>query len=661
MGETPTWVPFAPSLGTDADAFLKFARLLKKRSADDLRDELRGAVTTHAQLNGDLRARLAESILLDLVDQGWEAQVKTKAIRVRPPQGDEETPTEAKDRIRNAHLIERDNYLRQPAVREFIRTMEQRRLTANGWHCIYSLMRDGEELAERLRESSTIADVDARAVALKRVVDPYIQFVETDAICQHTGLLLSDVWRYFRLTWVNAPKSVPGRSMMLLIRDAAAPNHPVIGIAALGSSVVQQEARDNWIGWNAAAFVEQLQAAPTAKKGAWLVQSLQHLIDDIFTADLVKDRIIAAREITHPTPDAIAALREEGARAKERHQQNPAAVEHKRRKGGWKAAAETDLFRFKRCESLAKLLGIRMAFDAAGITKGSKAELVSALQSSAFRTAVGQLVRLKKAAHVGIDMMDITVCGAIAPYNRLLAGKLVCALLTSTEVAAFYNKRYADQESVIASSMKGEPVRRKPRLVLLGTTSLYGVGSSQYNRIKIHGPEVGAKPGVTIEYRQLGLSKGFGSFHFSRLTTDLIETMLSRLREGTKPNSIFGEGVNPLMRKIRQALEMLDLPSDKILNHGNQRVIYVIPLAENFREVLLGQDETPKYFLPISHASESTERLAAFWRRRWLARRIENPDVLKDVGSHSLCYPVTHGARIPPEILRKDDDENLFD
>jgi Big-like domain-containing protein len=34
----------------------------------------------------------------------------------------------------------------------------------------------------------------------------------------------------------------------LFIRDAAAPNHPVIGIAALGNSVVQHSLRDQWIG-----------------------------------------------------------------------------------------------------------------------------------------------------------------------------------------------------------------------------------------------------------------------------------------------------------------------------------------------------------------------------------------------------------------------------
>ena len=153
-----------------------------------------------------------------------------------------------KERIRRAHLIERDSQIREASVIEFIKSMEKRRLMPKGWHSILSLMRDGEELAERLREILEVDNTEVQADLLARVIQPYIQVVETAAICEHTGLRLNDIWRYFRHTWVTSYKSVPGRSMMILIRDAAAPNHPVIGIASLASSVVQQSTRDKWIG-----------------------------------------------------------------------------------------------------------------------------------------------------------------------------------------------------------------------------------------------------------------------------------------------------------------------------------------------------------------------------------------------------------------------------
>src|ERR1051326_5927238 len=118
-------------------------------------------------------------------------------------------------------------------------------------------MRDGRDLGERLEAIVRNRDEGERLSLLQTTISPYIQFVEGDAVCGQTGLKLRDIWRYFRLTWVNEYKSVPGRSIMILIRDAAAPNHPVIGIAALGSSVVQQRIRDELIGWDAAGFTKR--------------------------------------------------------------------------------------------------------------------------------------------------------------------------------------------------------------------------------------------------------------------------------------------------------------------------------------------------------------------------------------------------------------------
>lgn len=74
----------------------------------------------------------------------------------------------------------------------------------------------------------------------------------------------------------------------------------------------------------------------------------------------------------------------------------------------------------------------------------------------------------------------------------------------------------------------------------------------------------------------------------------------------------------------------------------------------------IGRDARPEYFLRLKHGKAATDALTAFSRRRWLARRIENREVIEDVASHSLVYPVTHGARIPPEIITADDEDDLF-
>ena len=87
-------------------------------------------------------------------------------------------------------------------------------------------MRDGRELADGLREARTHLN-NGWADALANCVDPYLQFVTSEnAACAFTGLRLMDIWRYFRHTWTNQYTSVPGRTMMFLVRDRAAVNPP---------------------------------------------------------------------------------------------------------------------------------------------------------------------------------------------------------------------------------------------------------------------------------------------------------------------------------------------------------------------------------------------------------------------------------------------------
>ena len=155
---------------------------------------------------------------------------------------------EEKDRVRRQETLKRDERLRQPAVRQFVREMESRRLFRDRFVSVFDLMRDGVELVDRLRFAQAAGD------PLWTVVDPYVEVVADTETCASTGLRLGDIWHCFRLTWVNQYSSIPGRQMHFLIRDRAAPFHPIIGIAALGSSVVQIAGRDQWMGGRQSKF-----------------------------------------------------------------------------------------------------------------------------------------------------------------------------------------------------------------------------------------------------------------------------------------------------------------------------------------------------------------------------------------------------------------------
>lgn len=595
----------------------------------------------------------ANNTTVDLAAQGWQLKVQNGDVRMCIPEQNGHSPSDEKARVRKGHLVERDSQLNQRTVSDFVRGMERQRLTDKGWHSIFSLMRDGRDLAGKLGEASRAQSKEEKDALLSRTISPYLQFVEGEATCEHTGLRLRDIWRYFRLTWVNNYKPVPGRSMMILIRDAAAPNRPVIGIAALASSVVQQKVRDEHIGWDAETFVKDFVENPSKRIARRLIDALHNLIDGIYLDDLLNDSALKFRlkHLEDPNLEVIERLRKESKEARLSHQRNPRTAIHKffseepNDEAVWEQKARTMLFRSKRCMHLADLLSIRRTFQQHSFQPSSVHALRQAVQSAPVRSAIGQLVRFIKAGHVGIDMLDVTVCGAVAPYNAVLGGKLVCMLLGSPEVIKHYSAKYRNQPSIIASSMKGSPVRRPHSLVLLCTTSLYGVGSSQYNRVRVPAEAVGGQSGDELEYKKLGYSVGFGSFHFSQDTLKWIKLLLSR-KTNRLVNSIFGEGVNPLMRKIREALDEVGLASDAILHHGNTRVVYSIPLARNYKEVLLGIDKHPSYIIPQTKAEQRTEMLADYWRTRWLASRINTAGILEKVESHTLSHPIKHGARV---------------
>lgn len=60
----------------------------------------------------------------------------------------------------------------------------------------------------------------------------------------------NDLFRMFRYYWSSPSSEYVGRRMRLLVRDDGLPDSPVIGIAAIGSSIIHIPARDKWIGWD---------------------------------------------------------------------------------------------------------------------------------------------------------------------------------------------------------------------------------------------------------------------------------------------------------------------------------------------------------------------------------------------------------------------------
>jgi len=617
----------------------------------------------------DIALRAALYVLTDLARQRWSIKVNEDGdLEVRRPREDWLDPMSKKARIREQELVKRDEQLREPAARRFIRGMEKRSVHNGRLASIYSVIREGRELAESLRAARSLQG-DERIRALRGAIDPYLQFVDEAKHCEQTGLRLQDIWRYFRHTWTNQYTATPGRSMAFLVRDRAREHHPVIGIGSLGSPIVQIRERDSWIGWQPEAFIEFARESPSAELGGWLQKIVETAIGEIYLDDFFEEELLSPIELRAPTSDVLQRLIAHGERQRVLHHRLASSSDLKRSlrsgdtastKAHWRGRARTHLYRSKRALSLADMLRSRIVLQQHLSSPPTPEEVRTLLGTGAGRRIVKKVLRKAKADHVGVAMADITVCGAVAPYNIVLGGKLVSMLAVSPEVVSAYRDKYAEQESEIASSMAGRPIVRRSDLVFLGTTSLYGVGSSQYNRLRMKAERIGANQGEQLAFFELGKSEAYGTSQFGSDTVRALVSLVQQSRNGQRVNSIFGEGVSPKLRKIRDGLDALNLPADVLLKHGRQRIVYGVPVARNVREFLLGMDDEPEYVFDLDKPERSTEAIGRWWAERWLGKRIESDDILARVEQHTLVRPIRHGARVV--LPRVDDDEpGLFD
>lgn len=599
-----------------------------------------------------VRAAAAANLFTDLVKSGWSLRWDKGAIRGSRPAEASEIRAMRRAQLANRRLEQ----LREPATRAFIAAMERGHFHDGRLVTVFQLMRDGRDLASLLRSAKESNDVSS----LENCIKPYLQVIDTGAICEHTGFLLQDIWRYFRHTWSTAYESIPGRSMQMLVRDAAAPYHPVIGIAALASAASVHPVRDREIGWTREQILQEARERPSARVADWVLKALDDALSGIYRQDFIEDRILPHRLPEQVGQDTIDALNRIGENARQRHVKQAERHEHKggdnepTDSDGLTRLSRSDLYRWKRATELASLLDIRNRVLAAYKGQRGKARLENLLSTGSGRSAFEKLLRRARAGSVGTAIADLNVCGAVAPYNELLAGKLVAMLAVSPQSVVEYKNRYRRQQSWISSRMAGRPVVRSANLVFVGTTSLYGTRPSQYDRAGYPAALVGGQPVNQVRYRFLGDTMGVGTAQFSATTKNSIEKLLRQTsNQGERVKNIFGEGANAKLRVMREGVTALGIANaissrdeESLLTHGMTKSTYGVWLVDNLRDYLLGFAARPKYVFDLSEPTAGCERITTWWLRRWTWRRLEKPDVLDHIAAHSLIRPVRHGARV---------------
>jgi len=581
--------------------------------------QLRDSGLQSRDLLPTIRFEATLRVLRDLLIQGWSIREDDEGILLDAPgRGKERVkdPEVAKQDIRRSFAFAREAQLRQEPTLQFIARMEARG--------VERLFADGGELADRLTTRGAAG------------IQPELQLIERGARDEGTGLLLQDIWRYARHYWSIPYQSTPGRNMFYLVRDAAHEARPLIGIAALGNPVLGLIQRDHFFGWTARGLHRRLPAMPDEEQSALatrLYRSLEEGLEEVYRGDLQyevsRDRWRVSVGALESVEARSAAERLEGLSEGLAKSAADQAIReaHKAVEAGhaadvdWERIAKTPLFRRKRAATLADLVRALGTLTDLGFSR-KEGSLQVALATEAGTRALETALRRIKQAVIAGSVMELITCGAVPPYRDILAGKLVAMLMLSGQVVDDFKRRYTGRVSLIASAIAGRPVARRARLAAITTSSLYAIGSSQYNRIRLE------QPAGSLAYRRIGKTESFGTVHFAGDTVEHL-SQVARLSQFRREaiNNMFGEGTSPKLRLVRGGLDALGLDAETFLRHHSPRLLYAAPLCSNMDQIAFGLASEPAYLLPPG--GNGTAVVIEHWRDRWLSTRAQRPEILE--------------------------------
>ena len=395
---------------------IKMGNTLPSNRVDIIKTEITRVTDEYEDNNVDALKYIASLYVLeDLSLQGWAFDIQKDTLTLVM----ETENFDDKKRIRYRLSPERNAQFKNESVSAFIKQMEDVKHFRESDISIRNLIGDKNLLIASIRTG-------------RRVCDPYIQLV-TNEKDDYTGYKLSDIWRYFRYTWSIPYKTMPGRNLFYLVRDRLQPYHPVIGIFALGNSVLNLTVRDDDIGWTVDAIkksmtqlsvetiCEQIVGGTDGKKiktkihtpieteAEYLERSnayadkmlplLKQSIDDAISELYLKD-LGYHRNTKKPKPEKIAellAMAQEYAVKSLNNKNNEKSPK-------WEEEAQSNLFKRKRATELAKLLETKCCFNA--VKGDTNAEQLNALLSfESGRKAIHTALIANRKKKIGSNMM----------------------------------------------------------------------------------------------------------------------------------------------------------------------------------------------------------------------------------------------------------------
>ncbi|WP_418152431.1 Druantia anti-phage system protein DruA [Litorimonas sp. RW-G-Af-16] len=410
----------------------------------------------------------------------------------------------------------------------------------------------------------------------------------------------------------------------------------------IASPAANMYARDSWIGWRTEDLIKNIVSGEWESRqvARSLLGILREAIQNIRIDDLIKKS-----EIENPTIHTYFKLeqiieRSIRERAADLQSQNDGTHDQSRlidirdfkskdpktfTNKEWRKLSGTSLFVKKRAEQLLPLLKTLDYFKRADFETEPSSALMETLVSTEGRKHVSFALNEIRKLKLSSEIADISVCGAIAPYNQILGGKLVTLIMASQEIRDAYKDRYSNQPSEIASQIAGRKLIRNSELKVVTTTSLYGVGSSQYNRLKLPAKNHESLKN-DIRWEELEMSEGFSVTHVSLKTVELMRKLAIKEYGRRRINSVFGEGSSPRTRQIRSGLNLIGISDEGPLRHAVGRRVYACELYPGARRTLIGLTGNSRKL-----RSQSIKNITTAWLERWVVQRIKRQETLDSI------------------------------
>lgn len=372
------------------------------------------------------------SVLIDLSQQGWVFDIIEEKLVLKM----ETDNIDDKKMLRYRLSAERNAQFKIESVAKFIHRMEEDKKYKDEYVSVKSLIGDPKLLLNRIKKN-------------ERVCEPYIQLATSDRD-EFTGYRLLDIWRYFRYTWSIPYKTMPGRNLYYLVRDSLQPKHPVIGIFALGNSVLNLTVRDDDIGWTVEAIKKNMTRRvdvsfckqslsetngktvkvkverPIETKEEFekritdyadkiyplLLKNITTAINDLYVKDLGYHR-----QTRYPRREQVNNLLDMAAEYAKKSINN----KNNETDPDWEVEAQTNLFKRKRASELAKLLSTKIIFNNAK-GKNNKEKLLFLLSNEEGKKAINTALIANRKCKIGSNMMDrfFKARDRIVPYRKRL-------------------------------------------------------------------------------------------------------------------------------------------------------------------------------------------------------------------------------------------------